>query len=336
MSSDDLSREFTYTVLCDKIDADIFDSWTRADDIRHLSRFVKKVMERIVEKWDSSVTIDHKNINCFDNRRSNLRLITRSEQEFNKQPSRRNTSGHTGVSRVQNTWRASFFKDKQNISKSFEYTAAGLKEACAYYRQVLRADGSTCATCFPETVVEEKIDMTDVMARSFTYTIVFSQEDTTRFHEWTRSQDARHVERFYTKIAMEIFGAYDKKKLTVDHINRNVFDNRRANLRLLSYSDQVENRRVARNNTSGHQGVCKCTRKRKNGTKPYWKVACRKQGSVVEKLFPYTQFSLLQACAYYCKLRGGNYICETCESTFTASSMGRIIDETEDYITFEQ
>lgn len=45
-----------------------------------------------------------------------------------------------------------------------------------------------------------------------------------------------------------------KGKLT-DHINRNGLDNRRANLRLVSYSQNALNTGVPQNNTSGYKGV---------------------------------------------------------------------------------
>lgn len=40
-----------------------------------------------------------------------------------------------------------------------------------------------------------------------------------------------------------------------DHCNRNPLDNRRCNLRIVSPSVNFHNRRVAKNNTSGHTGV---------------------------------------------------------------------------------
>lgn len=41
----------------------------------------------------------------------------------------------------------------------------------------------------------------------------------------------------------------------VDHINRNIFDNRKCNLRKATFSQNNMNRSIQKNNSSGHAGV---------------------------------------------------------------------------------
>lgn len=45
------------------------------------------------------------------------------------------------------------------------------------------------------------------------------------------------------------------KGLVVDHINNDPLDNRRCNLRVCSQGDNLHNRKLGKNSTSGHKGV---------------------------------------------------------------------------------
>lgn len=43
--------------------------------------------------------------------------------------------------------------------------------------------------------------------------------------------------------------------LEIDHLNRKPLDNRKVNLRIVTKSQNIRNRKQCRNNTSGHTGV---------------------------------------------------------------------------------
>ena len=52
------------------------------------------------------------------------------------------------------------------------------------------------------------------------------------------------------------YGEWPNSNLVIDHINRNHYDNSITNLRLVTYAENNKNRKVPRDNNSGHQGVC--------------------------------------------------------------------------------
>jgi hypothetical protein len=57
----------------------------------------------------------------------------------------------------------------------------------------------------------------------------------------------------YTSMHRSIIGA--EKGQIVDHINGDTLDNRKVNLRIVTHSQNMRNRRVAKNNTSGCPNV---------------------------------------------------------------------------------
>lgn len=76
-------------------------------------------MHRIImDYWDNKLDIDHINNNKFDNRKSNLRLVTRSQNFMNKDKQSNNTSGVTGVywDKSRNKWMAAIQVNGKQIN----------------------------------------------------------------------------------------------------------------------------------------------------------------------------------------------------------------------------
>ena len=61
-------------------------------------RETRVVMSRLIMDCDdSSLQVDHINHDTLDNRKRNLRVVTVSQNNMNKDVRSDNTSGHTGV-----------------------------------------------------------------------------------------------------------------------------------------------------------------------------------------------------------------------------------------------
>lgn len=65
-------------------------------------------MHALILPVDPPLTVDHRDCNPLDNRRSNLRVATRADQQHNKRAQCNNRSGFKGVSwhRLRGRWRA--------------------------------------------------------------------------------------------------------------------------------------------------------------------------------------------------------------------------------------
>ena len=82
----------------------------------HINRVNTELHTTIIDRA-SGMNIDHINRNRLDNRKSNLRVCTISENRRNSSLSRKNTSGISGVSWFKKTsqWRARITVDKKEI-----------------------------------------------------------------------------------------------------------------------------------------------------------------------------------------------------------------------------
>lgn len=94
----------------------------------------------------------------------------------------------------------------------------------------------------------------------------------------------------------QLFLNYEKG-LVADHINRHKFDNRFDNLRVVTYVHNNRNTSKSKNNTSGKQGVSRCTFKQKSGhANNYWSVRITdNEGKRVVKYFSIEKFGEYEA-----------------------------------------
>jgi len=138
-------------VLVDDADADLAaQSWhvsTTGYAVRHAPRplrgvvrmhrvIMRRVLDRELERWE---LIDHANGDKLDNRRSNLRLATNSQNEFNKDLPAHNTTGYKGVYRNSRTCRIPYQAAiTVNRKKIYLGSFADPREAARAYDEAAR------------------------------------------------------------------------------------------------------------------------------------------------------------------------------------------------------
>lgn len=113
-------------------------------------------MHRIIVNPPKDKVVDHINHNKNDNRRCNLRICTRGENNLNKEIKSNNTSGYTGVSfsNEKNKWRASIRKNGKSYTlgyfKNIEDAIKARKDAEKIYFNEWAYDN-----CINQNIIEE-------------------------------------------------------------------------------------------------------------------------------------------------------------------------------------
>ncbi len=78
-------------------------------------------------------------------------------------------------------------------------------------------------------------------------------------HKWAlrsiKNSELKYAYNKHSKVWMHRMILNAPKGLLVDHINGNGLDNRKTNLRLCTHSQNMQNRKIHKNNKTGYKGV---------------------------------------------------------------------------------
>lgn len=144
-----------YETVIDATDVPLVDRWKWAAIVSPSTVYVRRgsiakgvrfsvSMPRMLMAIPDGLEVCHIDGNGLNNRRSNLRLVTRSQNRHNLRISRNNTSGYKGVSWCSRseTWRAQITLSGK-ILRLGSYPTAELAHA-AYVAENVRLHGEFC------------------------------------------------------------------------------------------------------------------------------------------------------------------------------------------------
>lgn len=124
-----LYEDYAEVILCDKHGQERCRALIDLDDVERVrvcrwcfdGKYVRKSdkqrLHRFIMDCPDNMIVDHINMNRLDNRKSNLRICTKSQNNMNKRKQSNNTSGITGVvwDKQNNKWIAQININSRNI-----------------------------------------------------------------------------------------------------------------------------------------------------------------------------------------------------------------------------
>ena len=236
-------------------------------------------MHRLIMNAQKGEVVDHINGDPLLDKKSNLRICTPAENSRNLPKSSRNTSGTKGLTKRNGKWIASIRMDgkvkhigsydtyEEALSARKEYEQKLYGEFVSDREKVVHTRPPKRNRLPEKFYSEEYGEVYRVPLTKGQYAIIDACDyEVVSKHVW-HAVYVESIQGYYAftnvnfgrkrrPIPMHrmITNAPDDK--LIDHINGNSLDERRVNLRECSYSENVRNSKISKNNTSGFKGVC--------------------------------------------------------------------------------
>ena len=238
-------------------------------------------LNRLIMNAPKGLVVDHIDGNPLNNRKSNLRVCTPSQNCTNKGKYITNTTGHKGLVKVKDTYEVyiSINGKSTYVGCSKEYEAAVKiqeEKSKMIHGEFFRIE--PCMTMERKTVIKRNntpikefmegygyvykipltkgqfaiIDIEDIdLVKDFYWQAALNKTINSFYAQrGAKYGDSENFGRQMHRIIMQA-----PKGLVVDHINHNTLDNRRCNLRLATSSENTTNRRTSKNTKSGLKGA---------------------------------------------------------------------------------
>lgn len=264
----------------------LYASWAACNSsyyVRYAEYINKKTvifqLHRTLINAEKGEVVDHINGDPLDNRKSNLRRCTKSQNAINHKLYKSNSSGQTGVAKTGDKWKA-FVSDKgtiivlghfENIDDAIFARKKAEKELYGEYMRNTYEQNHMRVITKGRDYLPEKYFMEGygevyrVPLTKNKYAIIDIEDyDIVSQHKWYASFASHalyyastniRVDNKKTIMVMHRFIMGARHGQVIDHINGNSLDNRRCNLRECAQSDNVKNTRIPTTNKSGLKGA---------------------------------------------------------------------------------
>lgn len=135
----DLLNQWKWTAFVYKSDGRVRAVRNKRYGSRKENKSMAILMHRFIISAPDGLEVDHKNLNTLDNRKENLRLATKSQNNMNRPIRANNKTGYKGVQARGNVFRARIRKDKKDYSLGQFQTA--IEAAKAYNKKAIKLFG---------------------------------------------------------------------------------------------------------------------------------------------------------------------------------------------------
>lgn len=237
----------------------------------------KLVAIHFIDNPNEYCTVDHIDKNPINNVYTNLRWVSRTQNNYNRSLQINNTSGQTGVSfnTFLNKWNAYIYKNDQRIQQLFEHKEDAINWRIQMVKQFYDSDYNSSLNPLQNEYTNFKENYYTLNKTDELWKDIIIQKRVYQISNYGRFRNKNTLKLLSPNIRIYVSIKMNNKKQSlslsrltafhfvdnphnyeiVDHIDNNKFNNHFLNLRWVNKHLNSLNAKIQSNNTSGFKGV---------------------------------------------------------------------------------